>query len=156
VDARGFGIHFLEQGVMPVIGFFGFFAATIWLIQVLRRIGAGRDLQAAAEVHTKLIDRFGSSQELIQYMESESGKKFWRRADSGELRGRPEVPSVIGRVLMPLQIGAVMTLLGAGCCSFDIASDEDDSVLLLVELWFYAGTGFFCQRYNVVLADGWG
>ena len=108
--------HLLEQGVMPVAAFFGFLGAAIWLISVLlanRRWQ--RIFKLQTEVHTKLIDRFGSSQELIQYMESESGKKFLEAAPIPvNFEGDQKVPSVVGRVLMPLQIGSVMTLLGAG------------------------------------------
>ena len=108
--------HFLEQGVMPVAAFFGFLGAAVWLIQVLlanRRWQ--RIFKLQTEMHTKLIDRFGSSQELIQYMESEPGKKFLEAAPIPvNFEGDQKLPSVIGRVLMPLQIGSVMTLLGAG------------------------------------------
>jgi hypothetical protein len=108
--------HFLEQGVMPVIGVFGFLGAVVWLIQVLlanRRWQ--RIFKLQTDVHTKLIDRFGSSQELIQYMESEPGKKFLEAAPIPvNFEGDQKVPSVVARVLMPLQIGSVMSLLGAG------------------------------------------
>jgi len=127
--------HFLEQGVMPVAAFFGFLGAAVWLIQVLlanRRWQ--RIFKLQTEVHTKLIDRFGSSQELIQYMESESGKKFLEAAPIPlNFEGDQKVPSVIGRVLMPLQIGAVMTLLGAGLLFVRHSFGRGmDSVLLLV------------------------
>ena len=48
-------------------------------------------------------------------MESESGKRFLEAAPIPvNFESDQKVPSVIGRVLMPLQIGAVMSLLGAG------------------------------------------
>ena len=108
--------HMIEQGVMPVAALFGFLGAVIWLISVLlanRRWQ--RIFKLQTEIHTKLIDRFGTSQELIQYMESESGKRFLEAAPIPvNFEGDQKVPSVVGRVLMPLQIGSVMTLLGAG------------------------------------------
>ena len=106
----------IEQGVMPVAAFLGFLAAMIWLINVLlanRRWQ--RIFKLQTEIHTKLIDRFGSSQELIQYMESEPGKKFLEAAPIPvNFEADSKMPGVIGRVLMPAQIGVVMTLLGIG------------------------------------------
>jgi len=106
----------IEQGFMPVIAFLGFLGAVIWLLQMfLANRRWQRVFKTQMEVHGKLIDRFGTSQELIQYMESESGKRFLEAAPIPvNFESDQKVPSVIGRVLMPLQIGAVMTLLGAG------------------------------------------
>jgi hypothetical protein len=108
--------HMIEQGLMPVVAFLGFLGAVIWLMQVLlanRRWQ--RILKLQMDTHNKLIDRFGTSQELIQYMESEAGKRFLEAAPIPvNFEGDQKIPSVIGRVLMPLQIGSVMVLLGAG------------------------------------------
>ena len=108
--------HVIEQGVMPVVAFLGFLSAVAWMAQMLmanRRWQ--RVFKTQMDVHSKLIERFGTSQELVQYMESEAGKRFLEAAPIPvNFDGDQKVPSVIGRVLMPLQIGAVMSLLGAG------------------------------------------
>lgn len=136
----------IEQGVMPVAALFGFLAAVVWLISVLlanRRWQ--RIFKLQTDVHTKLIDRFGTSQELIQYMESESGKKFLEAAPLPvNFEGDHKLPSVIGRVLMPLQIGSVMTLLGAGLMLVRHSFGRGmDSVLLLAGIVFLMpGLGF--------------
>ena len=108
--------HMIENGVMPVVALFGGLGAFVWLIQIWtanRRWQ--RIFKLQTEVHGKLIDRFGTSQELIQYMESESGKKFLQAAPLPvNFEGDQRVPSVIGRVLLPVQIGSVLTLLGIG------------------------------------------
>lgn len=106
----------IEQGVMPVVAFLGFMGAVAWMAQMfMANRRWQRVFKTQMDVHSKLIERFGTSQELVQYMESEAGKRFLEAAPIPvNFEGDQRVPSVIGRVLMPLQIGAVMSLLGAG------------------------------------------
>ncbi len=136
----------IEQGVMPVAAFLGFLAAMIWLINVLlanRRWQ--RIFKLQTEIHTKLIDRFGSSQELIQYMESEPGKKFLEAAPIPvNFEADSKMPGVIGRVLVPAQIGVVMALLGAGLVAVRHHFGRGaDSVLLLAGIvMLMPGLGF--------------
>ena len=108
--------HVIEQGLFPMIMFLGFLGAVIWLTSVLLANRRWQKiLKLQTDVHTKLIDRFGTSEELIQYMESESGRRFLEAAPIPvNIEGDQKVPSVVGRVLMPLQIGSVMALLGVG------------------------------------------
>jgi hypothetical protein len=88
----------------------------IWLIRILlenRRWA--RVFRMQTEVHSKLLERFGSSGELLQYMESEPGKRFLEAAPIPVEFGRDQrLPGGLARVLGPLQIGIVLTLLGAG------------------------------------------
>jgi len=106
----------IKDGLFPMIMFLGFLGAVIWLTSVLLANRRWQKiLKLQTDVHTKLIDRFGTSEELIQYMESESGRRFLEAAPIPvNIEGDQKVPSVVGRVLMPLQIGSVMSLLGAG------------------------------------------
>ena len=108
--------HMIEQGVMPVAALFGFLGAAIWLVTVLlanRRWQ--RIFKLQTEVHGKLIDRFGTSQELIQYMESESGRKFLEAAPiSATFEDGQKMPNVVSRVLTQLLIGLVLVPLGSG------------------------------------------
>lgn len=108
--------HVIEQGLFPMIMFLGFLGTVIWLTSVLLANRRWQKiLKLQTDVHTKLIDRFGTSEELIQYMESESGRRFLEAAPIPvNIEGDQKVPSVVGRVLMPLQIGSVMALLGIG------------------------------------------
>jgi hypothetical protein len=75
-----------------------------------------RIFRLQTEVHSKLIDRFGNNQELLAYMGTEAGKRFLEAApipvDFNHDQQR--VPNAVARVLTPLQIGVVLTLLGVG------------------------------------------
>jgi hypothetical protein len=102
--------------ITAAVAFACFLGAFIWLIRVLlenRRWS--RIFKLQSEVHGKLIDKFGSNQELALYMGTEAGKRFLEAAPI-PVGFEPEqrVPNVVARVLTPLQIGIVLCLLGAG------------------------------------------
>jgi hypothetical protein len=100
----------------PTLGFAAFLGTLIWLIRILlenRRWG--RIFRLQTEIHTKLIDRFGNNQELLTYMGTEAGRRFLEAAPIPvEFDHSRRLPSAVAKVLMPLQIGVVLTLLGIG------------------------------------------
>ena len=91
-------------------------ATLAWLIRILlenRRWS--RVFRMQTEVHTKLLERFASSEELLRYMDTEPGKRFLEAAPIPMEFGRDQrMPGGLARVLGPLQIGIVLTLLGVG------------------------------------------
>jgi hypothetical protein len=110
-------------------------ALLIWLIRILlenRRWG--RVFRMQSDVHAKLIDRFANSEELLQYMGTEPGKRFLEAAPIPiEFERNQRLPGGLGRVLAPLQIGIVLTLLGIGLLALHrSASLSEISAPLLV------------------------
>ncbi len=91
-------------------------AAFVWLIKLLlsnRRWN--RVFRLQTDVHGKLIDRFGSSQEILTYMQTDAGKRFLEAAPiSVDIQQEERWPAVLQRILVPLTAGIVLTLLGAG------------------------------------------
>jgi hypothetical protein len=110
-------------------------AMLIWLIRILlenRRWG--RVFRMQTEVHSKLLERFSNSEELLQYMDSEPGKRFLEAAPIPVEYSRDQrLPGGLARVLAPLQIGVVMSLLGVGLLLLQRSRRlEDISAALLV------------------------
>jgi len=107
---------FMDRALLPAMTFLGLAGALLWLIRMLlenRRWG--RIFRLQTEVHTKLIDRFGNNQELLTYMGTEAGKRFLEAAPIPvEFEHQHRFPGAVSKVLMPLQIGVVLTLLGLG------------------------------------------
>ncbi len=63
--------------IAALLAFACFLAALVWLIrQFLENRRWGRIFKLQSEVHGRLIDKFGSNQELGAYMETEAGKRF--------------------------------------------------------------------------------
>src|SRR6202035_5789214 len=122
-----------------------FLGALIWLIRILlenRRWG--RIFTMQTNVHGKLIDRFGNNEELLSYMNTEAGKRFLEAAPI-PIGFEPDrrVPAALSRVLVPLQIGVVLTLLGIGLLVLRHSLREISSPLLVFGIvMLMPGVGF--------------
>jgi len=123
----------ISSGV-PFLVFLCILAALLWLMHVLlenRRWN--RIFKLQTDVHGKLIERFGTSQEVLTYMGTEAGKRFLEATPIAVgFEKTEQVPSPVARVLTPLQIGIVMTLLGVGLISMRGALPDGASALLLL------------------------
>jgi hypothetical protein len=123
----------ISDGI-PFLVFVCLLGALLWLTQVfLENRRWGRIFKLQTDVHGKLIERFGTSQEVLTYMSTDAGKRFLEATPIavGFEQHQP-VPSPVARVLTPLQIGVVMSLLGLGLILLRHALPEASSPLLLV------------------------
>jgi hypothetical protein len=102
--------------LVPSLGFLVLLGALLWLIRTLidnRRWS--RIFKMQSDVHGRLIERFSSNEELLTYMGTEAGKRFLEAAPIPvDFDKDRRVPAVLTRVLVPLQVGVVLTLLGGG------------------------------------------
>ena len=126
--------HDLLNDGVPFLVFLCILSALLWLTHVLlenRRWN--RIFKLQTDVHGRLIERFGTSQEVLTYMGTDAGKRFLEATPIavGFERQAP-VPSPVARVLTPLQIGIVMTLLGVGLLSLRHSIPDGGSALLVI------------------------
>lgn len=120
----------------------------LWLVRVfLENRRWNRIFKLQVDVHGRLIDKFGTSQELLTYMDTEAGKRFLEAAplavnfDAGQ--DSPRISSAVARVLTPLQIGIVLTLLGSGLLFIRHAHpDLEITLLIFGTLVLMPGVGF--------------
>jgi len=122
------------RDVVPFMVFLCILAALLWLIHVfLENRRWGRIFKLQTEAHEKLIDRFGNNQELLLYMGTEAGRRFLEAAPIPvDFERNQPVPSAVARVLTPLQIGVVLTLLGIGLLALRGSLAEIAAPLLVV------------------------
>jgi len=117
-ESSGLDRELLSDGI-PFLVFLCILSALLWLTHVLlenRRWN--RIFKLQTDVHGRLIERFGTSQEVLTYMSTDAGKRFLEATPIAVgFEKQAPVPSPVARVLTPLQIGIVMTLLGAGLIS---------------------------------------
>ncbi len=126
-------MELIRSGI-PFLVFICLLSALLWVTHVLlenRRWN--RIFRLQTDVHGKLIERFGTSQEVLTYMSTDAGKRFLEATPIavGFERQQP-VPSPVARVLTPLQIGIVMTLLGLGLIFLRHSIPDGDAPLLLI------------------------
>lgn len=123
----------LIRAVGPFLVLLTVVGTLIWLIRVLlenRRWG--RIFAMQTSVHGKLIDRFGNNEELLSYMNTDAGRRFLEAAPI-PIGFEPDrrVPAALSRVLVPLQIGVVLILLGTGLLILRHSLPDFDSTLLV-------------------------
>lgn len=129
----------------PFLVFLCILSALLWLTHVLienRRWGRMFKLQS--DVHGKLIERFGTSQEVLTYMNTDAGKRFLEATPIAVgIERQTPLPSPVTKVLMPLQIGVVMSLLGIGLISMrHFVPGGDAPLLVLGTVVLMPGLGF--------------
>jgi hypothetical protein len=140
----GMDTELINSGV-PFLVFVCILGALLWLTHVLlenRRWN--RIFRLQTDVHSKLIERFGTSQEVLTYMGTDAGKRFLEATPIAVgFERRQPVPSPVARVLTPLQIGVVMTLLGIGLLSLrHSVSDGGGALLVIGTVVLMPGLGF--------------
>jgi len=125
----------VEEAVIPFLVFLIVLASILWLLRVfLQNRRWGRIFKVQTEIHTKLLDKLGGSQELFAYLSTEAGKKFLELAPIAAAIQSPQQPSLLSpitRILAPLQVGVVSTLAGIGLL-YIRTSFNNSGVLLLV------------------------
>jgi hypothetical protein len=122
----------------------------IWVVaNTIRRTRAAR---VQAEVRGKLLEKFGSSRELLDYLQTEAGQKF---VDSGTVE-RTATP--YGRILGSVQAGIILAVLGIGFLVLQRQLPfEADELRVLGTLALALGIGFLLSSLSAyMLSKSWG
>jgi hypothetical protein len=142
-DLRSEGFNRVMNNVAPMIVMIVLLCALAWIIRTLvesRRWTKVFTLQS--EVHAKLIDRFATNQELLGYMETDAGRRFLEAAPIVTEAESRRMPNLVSRMIATLQVGLVLTLLGAGLISLkNIVGDAGTTMLVLGIVALMPGIG---------------
>jgi hypothetical protein len=135
----------ITEETLVAIGFLSFLGALIWLIRTFvesRRWN--RTFKQQSDLHSRLIDKFGTSQELVAYMETEVGKRFLMNSPMASgLEFGQRMPNTVSRVLTSLSAGIVLALLGIGFLLLRNAGpDTSEPMLIVGTLLLMPGIGF--------------
>ena len=127
----------MEDGFMfmPIIVSLGFFAMIVWIVW-LGTNSKNRRAQAQADVQTKLIERFGSAKEFIDFLQSPAGRQFVTGVEvSATLHAKD-------RVIGGISKGVILSLLGLGFLAIWLA-DENRGFIYPGFILLGLGVGFF-------------
>ncbi len=131
------------SNVAPMVVMVVLFLAAAWIIRTLsesRRWTKVFTLQS--EVHAKLIDRFATNQELLGYMETDAGRRFLEAAPIVTEAESRRMPNLVSRMIATLQVGLVLTLLGAGLMMLrPVVGDAGTTMLVLGVIALMPGLG---------------
>jgi hypothetical protein len=105
------------SGFAALVAFLGFLGTMVWLIRtVLEQRRWNRLSKIQADVHTKLMDRLASNDELMTYVQTPAARRFLESGPS-PLPAEPAAPSIgapFSRILWSAQAGVVLTVTGLG------------------------------------------
>jgi hypothetical protein len=127
------------------------FGWAVWVIAVnIRRSHSSKQV---AELHSRLLDRFAGSQELIAFLEGESGRRYFQALES-------DLKDPLSRILNGVQLGVVLILLGLSLVA--VRSGQSDEIarntLMLIGIPGIAlGVGFLISAViSHRLCKSWG
>lgn len=104
-------MEFIYGGLIPILGMLLGFGMVIVLIMVLTR-SRQRRLELQSELQGKLIERFGSTPDLINFLQSPAGREFVMGVQQGPLKyTRERIISGFRRSIVLSALGAALTLL---------------------------------------------
>jgi hypothetical protein len=116
-----------------------------WLVRTL--IDYRRWLRLSkvqTEVHTKLLDRFSSNEDLATYLQSSPGRRFLEAAPIPMDAGPRSIGAPLGRILWSIQAGLVLALGGVGLqyASAGIVDEAKQPLYAMGVLGLMFGIGF--------------
>jgi hypothetical protein len=105
-------LEFTGAFLVFTVGAIALFSIVRYLIEYRRW---HRISKVNAEVHNKILDRFGSNEELLAYIDSPAGRRFLEAtpiAPNATAQGRMAAP--YGRILLSVQVGVLLLALSLG------------------------------------------
>jgi hypothetical protein len=140
-----------EQITIAIFSVF-FFCNVGWIgwviISAIRRTKIAR---AQAEVQSKLLDKFGSSQELLAYMQTDAGQRFIQ-VESEPVPTKNPYTKILGSIT----VGTILSCLGIGLLLLAAVFNED-APIILGTIAFAIGLGFLISSgLAYKLSKSWG
>lgn len=97
-------------------------SVVVWIFRaILEQRRWNRLSTIQTDVHSKLLDRFTSNDELLAYLQSPAGKKFFEMAPIPLEAGPRPMSAPVGRIFFSVQVGLVLIAAGVG---FDLVSQR--------------------------------
>jgi cbb3-type cytochrome oxidase subunit 3 len=130
--------------------FMALFALAGWFFWLDAKRRQSR-IQAQADLQNRLLEKFASPQDVAQFLQTEGGSRFLQGlTTNGRHAGR--------RIMMAMQIGVVLTLLGVAAIGLDMAySPREHPGAILGTLIVALGAGFLISAaLSYKLSKSWG
>lgn len=135
----------LLGSIAGAAAFVAFGSLLVWLIRAV--IDHRRWLRLSrvqTEVHTKLMERLTTNEDLLAYIQSPAGRRFLESAPIA-LDGEPrQAAAPFGRILWSLQAGIVLVALGVGFwfAQWNVLPEVAEGFYVLGVIAIALGTGF--------------
>jgi hypothetical protein len=147
-DSRAIALSIWSDAVSFLGAFLVFVAVVVALFSLVRYVVEyrrwARISKVNAEVHNKILDRFGSNEELLAYIDSPAGRRFLEATPiAATAAPARSVGAPFGRILLSVQVGVILLALGLGflVISWDAIEEVKPVLTSLAVLGFCLGIG---------------
>jgi hypothetical protein len=140
----------LDRSLEPLFAFCGFllFAfALSWLIRtIIEQHRWSRVSRRQSEVHNKILDRFGTTAELLEYVKSPAGTKFLEGAPIPVHETESQNPP-LARIVRSVQTGVIVTVAAIGfiVVGASLAKELGDGFFGIGVIALCIGVGFIAS-----------
>lgn len=142
----------MNEDFAGMIGGVSAMVAIVWIVRVtLDHQRAKRIIAAQAELQHRLLEKFGSSKELMEFLESGAGQRFL-------LSTAPAQGSPYAKILGSVRSGILLTLLGGAMLYLSgRIADAAEGLSVLGAVALVLGIGFLVSSAVVyLLSRSWG
>jgi hypothetical protein len=122
--------------------------ALAWLVRtIIEQRRWNRLSKTQTEVHNKILDRFSTSQELLEYVRSSAGTKFLESAPIPVRVERPGANTSMSRILWSIQTGVVLAVGSLGMLLVSLRFDGESAhgFFAIGVIAFCIGAGFIAS-----------
>jgi hypothetical protein len=125
--------------------------ALAWLIRTLIEQRRWKQLsRTQSDVHNKILDRFNTTEQLLEYIRTPAGSKFLESAPIPLHVERPasgKTSTLAARILWSVQLGVVIAIVGLGMLLLSAVFEKDSSqeLFALGAIALCVGTGFIAS-----------
>jgi hypothetical protein len=132
-------------GTGIVLGVSAFLGVFVWVVRSI--IDHRRWLRLSrvqADVHTKLLDRLTTNEDLLTYIQSPAGRRFLESAPITMDQEARVTTAPVGRIIWSLQAGLVLAALGAGFwfVQHNVSAEAAEGFFIIGILALSLGIGF--------------
>jgi hypothetical protein len=150
-----FDQFFEALSVLAVIALIAYSLA--WLVRTVIEQKRWNYLsRTQSEVHTKILDRFNSSAEVLEYIKTAAGSKFLESAPIPLHAERERTYSApVARVMLSIQIGVIALAVAAGLLIVSLRYDKETSqgLFAMGAIGLSMGIGFIASALvSIVLS----
>ena len=138
--------------LLAVLGGIGLtVVALVWLIRTLIEQRRWRQLsRTQSDVHNKILDRFNTTEQLLEYIRTPAGSKFLESAPIPLHVERPAIgrtSTLAARILWSVQLGVVIAIVGLGMLLLSAVFDQESSqgLFALGAIALCVGIGFIAS-----------
>lgn len=123
---------------IPVVAIVSSFLTTVWIVGVVAR-NRTRRAELHAQVQTKLIDRFSSAPELVEFLQSPAGKEF--------IGGVQSAPVLLAkeRIIRGFARAIILTMLGVAFLAMTFWVNNDFAIPAAI--LFCLGIGYVIATF---------